>query len=60
MTLNLQLKTRTIWKHTEKNVSPVIHISKKYGQNDNITVCPGSSDSSYIVTYYMKWVTSSD
>ena len=40
-------------------VSPVIHISKKYGQNDNITVCPGSSDSFYIVTYYMKWVTTS-
>ena len=28
-------------------------------QVGNITVCPGSSDPFYVVTYYIKWVTTS-
>ena len=38
-----------------------IHLKKLHLRhpNGNTTVCPGSSDPFHIVTYYMKWVTTS-
>ena len=37
-----------LWVENEQNTHPVC-----------FTVCPGSSDQFYIVTYYIKWVTTS-
>ena len=34
-------------------------LGKQYIRSVSYTVCPGSSDPFYIVTYYIKWVTTS-
>ena len=42
-----------------KLIDNSIDIIGFFTYDDYCTVCPGSSDPVYIVTYYIKWVTTS-
>ena len=44
---------KTSWGYSTGDIFITIHIINLY------TVCPGSSDPFYIVTYYINWVTTS-
>ena len=43
-----------------KNERTLVGVAvKKYSFSYSTTVCPGSSDPFYVVTYYIQWITTS-